>query len=112
MEYLNALINNFYYFQNWYHAGGEGPQALWLYGGAACFLIFLMAAYRVGRKLLGHHKYRRTWYNEREFQTLLKITEEDQRSGHRVLSADEIRLLRVWQTGKAKGFGNDTGWRF
>lgn len=107
---MSWIITQYSQFCTWYAAGGEGPHKLWFYGGMAILLAILLFAYYLIRKLLGHRKFRGTWYNEQQWQALLKMTCEDQERGNRVLHRDEIKLLRKWELGRTKGFGRDSGW--
>jgi len=94
----------------WLVASGLGANGLWYlwFGagvlGAVCFLVF---AYWLIRRLLGHRKWRGTWYSASQFAELVQILWEDQCRGHRVMRHDEIKLLRKWQTGSVKGLGFD-----
>ena len=85
---------------DWYDSLGPwGPY----YVKVACSILFLIVftwfVYRMARKALGHHRFRGTWYNGRQFQELLKIIDEDCRRGHRVMKHDEMKLLRKWRLG-------------
>lgn len=83
----------------WQSLGADGPYYLWLGLGIAGLLAWLFISHRVIRRLLGHRKFRGTWYNEQQFEVLLKVLQEDQQSGRRVMRHDELRLLRQWQFG-------------
>ncbi|CAG4883759.1 conserved protein of unknown function [Georgfuchsia toluolica] len=85
------------FFCSWYSAGGSGPYYLWLSIGALFLLLLAIIAHAVMRRLLGHRKFRGTWYNEYQFQQLLKMTYDDQQRGHRVMRHDEMQLLRAWE---------------
>lgn len=80
---------------------------IWLWTGIALLSVILVIWYFWMRKLLGHRKFRGTWFNAREFQELINILKEDQDSGRRVMQYDEIQLLREWTLGTRKGLGLD-----
>ena len=112
MDYVNAVLDKYAHLRDWYLAGGEGPHNLWLFGFCVFVVFGLMVSYYVYRKAAGYRKFRGTWYDEQQWQQLLKITYDDQQRGHRVMRHDEIKLLRKWELGRTKGFGSDTGSRF
>lgn len=91
----------------WKSLGPLGPYYLWLFSGAAGFLLWLVISYRIMRKLMGHRRFRGTWYNAHQFQQLVNILNEDQESGRRVMQHDEIELLRQWKYGIKGGIGFD-----
>jgi hypothetical protein len=107
---MDWIISQYSRFCSWYAAGGDGPYQLWLYSGLAALCLCLICAYYLMRRLLGHRKFRGTWYNEQQWQELIKMTFEDQQKGSRVLRYDEVKLLRKWELGHSKGFGRDSGW--
>lgn len=82
---------------------------IWLGVGVVGLIAWGYFSHLLIRKLLGHRKWRGTWYTEFELQELVNILWEDQASGHRVMRRDEIELLREWTQGKDyKGLGLDT----
>lgn len=60
---------------------------------------FLWFSHRVIRRLLGHVKFRGTWYNEEAVAQLVKMIDEDSQRGNRVMRHDEMSLLRKWRFG-------------
>lgn len=79
---------------------------IWAISGAILLLIWLYVSYGIIRRALGHRKFRGTWYNEHEFEQLLKMIHEDNERGHRVMRLDEMQLLRKWVFGNAKGLSD------
>lgn len=108
MEVL-PLLNSFTQplIDYWRSLGPAALYYLWLSSGLVGFLLLLFISHRVMRKLLGHRKFRGTWYNEMQFQELINILDEDQASGRRVMQHDEIVVLRQWKYGMQKGIGFD-----
>ncbi len=88
-------------------ANGLWLWYLWFGSGVLGAIFFVAFAYWLIHRLLGHRKWRGTWYSERQFAELVQILWEDQCRGHRVMRHDEIKLLRKWQTGSAQGVGFD-----
>ena len=75
---------------------------LWAASGGVLFLVLLWFSHLVMRKALGHRKFRSTWYNEQQFETLIKMIDEDSARGNRVMRSDEMDALRVWRFGSSK----------
>jgi hypothetical protein len=87
--------------------GGLTPDDLfnlWAASGGVLFLILLWFSHLVMRKALGHTRFRGTWYNERQYETLIKMIDEDSARGHRVMRSDEMDALRLWRFGSTKTF--------
>jgi hypothetical protein len=91
----------------WRSLGDAGPYYVWLISGVVGLLVWFYVAHLVLRRLLGHTKWRDSWYTEAQMQELINILAEDQSSGHRVMRHDEIELLRRWRTGDSSGLGLD-----
>lgn len=104
--------DKFYAFQAWYQAGGDGPYLLWLSSGLFYMLILLIVGCRLVRRILGHHKFRGTWYNEKQLQELLMMIYIDQQKGNRVMRHDESDLLRRWELGSTKVISKGSGLEF
>lgn len=86
----------------WSSMGSDGPYYVWLAGGVVLFLAWAWFVHRLMRKLLGYRNFRGTWYNEEQFEILVKFIDEDNHKGHRVMRHDEMQLLRHWKYGTAK----------
>jgi hypothetical protein len=80
---------------------------LWLAGGAVLAAVLAWISYRIMRKALGHVQFRNTWYNPHQFEELLKMIDEDNRRGNRVMRRDEVQLLRQEQLGTRRGGVSD-----
>ncbi len=76
---------------------------VWLWAGVVLFAALAWVCHRIMRKALGHRKFRGTWFNEEQYETLLKMIDEDCRRGNRVMRHDEMALLRQHR------FGGDLG---
>lgn len=85
----------------------ELHMVVWLAIGVLGLLLWLFVSYYLLRWLAGHRKFRGTWYSQRQFAELVKVTAEDQDKGHRVMSREEIALLRRYRCGGQKGIGFD-----
>lgn len=103
-SYLDPILA--FTINTWLSLGPEIRHQIWLAWGAMTLIIILALWYPFFRKLLGHKKFRGTWYNEEQYEALLKILKEDQDSGNRVMRYDEIALLRK-ETAGVKGVGLD-----
>jgi hypothetical protein len=101
LPYLEPVLNW------WRSLGPAGPYYVWIASGVLGFTFLVAVWYRFFRKLLGHRKFRGTWYNPYQFQELVNILNEDQESGRRVMQHDEIALLRSWKYGMKGGIGFD-----
>ncbi len=86
--------------------GANGRYYAWLTLGLLALLFWVWLAHRVMRKLLGHRQFRGTWYNEEQFQHLLKLLDEDCAKGLRVMRHDELKLLRQWSLGTTRGISD------
>lgn len=92
----------------WRLLGPAAPYYLWLASGGVGLMLWLWASHALMRKLLGHRKFRGTWFDRDQLQDLVNILHEDQASGRRVMRRDEILLLREWTQGKGyRGLGFD-----
>lgn len=92
----------------WHFLGPAAPYYLWLAGGLLGLLLWLWLSHKFMRQLLGHRKFRGTWFTEEQLQELVNILHEDQARGRRVMHRDEILLLREWTQGKHyRGLGLD-----
>lgn len=78
---------------------------LWAGSGVVLFLGLLWMSNRIMRKALGHVQFRGTWYNDVQFEELIRMIDEDCKSGHRVMRHDEMALLRRWRFGEDKVYG-------
>lgn len=83
----------------------------WMAGGGVMFLVLGWVSYRIMRRALGHTKFRGTWYDANQFETLIKMIDEDVKRGNRVMKSDEMRALRRWRfadsrsiSDRAKGY--------
>ena len=83
----------------------------WLGSGVILFFLLGWVSYRIMRRALGHTKFRGTWYDEAQFETLIKMIDEDVKRGNRVMKADEMRAIRRWRfadgrsiSDRAKGY--------
>lgn len=92
--------------QWWASMGPDGPYYLWLAGGLLMFFAWAWFAHRLMRKLSGHRKFRGTWYNADQFEVLIKMINEDNAKGNRIMKHDEMSLLRHWRYGR-DGVGMD-----
>ena len=85
---------------DWYDSLGPwGPYYAKAVGAVLFLIAFAWLVYRIARRLLGHRRFRGTWYDEKQFQELLKMIDEDCARGHRVMKHDEMKLLRQWRLG-------------
>lgn len=109
MDTLTAYL--WFYFDQmlgfWYQLDHATRYNIWLSLGAAGLLTYLYVCYRLIRWILGHQRFRGTWYTPHQMQQLVNILDEDQASGRRVMQHDEIRLLRQWKYGTGSGLGFD-----
>ena len=83
----------------------------WLAGGAVLFIVLGWVSYRIMRRALGYTLFRGTWYDEQQFETYIKMIDEDVKRGNRVMKADEMRAIRRWRfaddrsiSDRAKGY--------
>jgi len=86
----------------WWHSGGDGPYYAWIVLGVALLLFLAWMWHRLIRKILGHRKFRGTWYNTDQLEVLVKMIDEDNAKGNRVMKHDEMALLRLWRFGSSK----------
>ena len=82
---------------------------LWVAGGGALFLLWGWWAYGLLRRAAGHVKFRGTWYDHEQFETLIKMIDEDSTRGNRVMQHDEMALLRKWRFGTDKTIQHQAG---
>jgi hypothetical protein len=79
-------------------AQGAGDAAYWIW--LACGIVgiaaYLWISYRVIRWLLGHRRFRSSWYNAADYRRLLQDIREDQRRGV-PLRDDELQVIRSWR---------------
>jgi hypothetical protein len=80
----------------------------WLVVGVVLFLFLAWLSHLIMRKTLGHRKFRGTWYNVEQYETLIKMIDEDSTRGNRVMKADEMKELRIWRFGSAKNISSRT----
>jgi hypothetical protein len=78
----------------------------WVASGVVWFLFLFWVCHRIMRKALGHVLYRGTWYNAEQFETLVKMIDEDCERGNRVMKHDEMQVLRRWRFGSSKGISD------
>ena len=90
----------------WDSLSGDQLYVLWLVGGVVWFGFSVWLAHVVIRGALGHVRFRGTWYDARQFQTLLLSIQEDVHRGNRVMRHDEMALLRRWRFGSARGLSD------
>lgn len=93
--------------QAWESLGPEALYNLWVASGVVLFTALAWFSHRVMRKALGHTLFRGTWYNEAQYETLIKMIDEDSARGNRVMRADESEALHVWRFGKKSGIRHD-----
>ncbi len=53
----------------------------WMGGGVVMFFVLGWVSYRIMRRALGHTKFRGTWYNAEQFETLIKMIESSAATG-------------------------------
>lgn len=92
----------------WKSLGPDGLYYVWLVGGVLFFVAWAWWSHRFIRKLLGHSRFRGSWYNAEQMEVLVKMIDEDNAKGLRVMKHDEMRLLRTWRFGR-EGIGMDRG---
>jgi hypothetical protein len=80
----------------------DDRNSLWAAGGVVLLLVWLWFAFLGIRKACGHKRFRGTWFNEEQFEALIKMIDEDSNRGNRVMRNDEMQLLRRWRFGSAK----------
>jgi hypothetical protein len=90
----------------WHGLTPDDHYNLWLAGGAVWFIFLAWVSSRIMRKALGHKKFRGTWYNVEQYETLIKMIDEDSTRGNRVMKADEMKELRIWRFGTAKNISS------
>jgi hypothetical protein len=90
----------------WQSLTHDDHYNLWLAGGAAWFLFLLWFSSVVMRKAFGQKKFRGTWYGEDEYETLIKLIDEDCTRGNRVMKKDEMDALRIWRFGTTKNISS------
>ena len=78
----------------------------WLAGGVVLLVVLGWVSHRIMRRALGHTLFRGTWYDETQFETLVKMIDEDVKRGNRVMKNDEMRLIRKWQYGSGKSISD------
>lgn len=71
----------------------------WMAGGVVMLALWAWLAYRVLRRVAGHRRLRGAWYNDAQYRELMQLIHEDQQSGRRVLSHEEIAALRKYRYG-------------
>lgn len=79
---------------------------LWMASGGVLFLALLWFSHFIMRKALGHRKFRGTWYNEEQYETLIKLIDKDSTRGNRVMKKDEMDALRIWRFGTTKNISS------
>lgn len=94
----------------WYLAGGEGPMALWRWGGIVALVVWAWVAYRVMRRLMGHRKWLGTWYSAEQMEVIVQDLRAKQESGGRVMSPVELELLRKHFGVATNSIRRDRGW--
>ncbi len=90
----------------WHSLSPDTVYYVWAGSGGLLFLILVWFSHLVIRKALGHRKFRGSWFNEDQFEALLKIIEEDCARGNRVMKNDEMQLLRRWRFGSGKSISD------
>lgn len=91
----------------WSSLGPDGPYYVWLVGGVFAAVLWLWFCHRMIRSILGHRKFRGTWYNADQLEVLVKMIDEDNAKGNRVMKHDEMALLRLWRFGSSKAGVSD-----
>ncbi|MDO8262147.1 MAG: hypothetical protein Q7T21_02870 [Gallionella sp.] len=86
----------------WQGLTPEDFYNLWLAGGVLWFGFLFWLSTRIMRKALGHVLFRGTWYNAAQWEVMIKMIDEDNQRGHRVMKHDEMNALRIWRFGSAK----------
>lgn len=79
---------------------------VWVGSGVVLFLFLGWLSHRIMRKAFGHVLFRGSWYNAEQFETLIKMLDEDVKRGNRVMQHDEMQVLRKWRFGSAKGISD------
>lgn len=79
-------------------------HGIWIAAGAVLFISWVWWSYGFIRRCAGHIKFRGTWYNAEQHQALLKMIDEDNAKGFRVMKHDEMALLRKWKMGDTKTY--------
>lgn len=90
----------------WHGLTPDDHFNLWAASGGILFLMLLWFSHFVMRKALGHRKFRGTWYNEQQFETFIKMIDEDSARGNRVMKSDEMDALRLWRFGSTKSISS------
>ena len=85
----------------WRSLGLRGQNDLWLSIGWIALVLWAWGSYRLLRRIAGHRKFGGRWYDAGEYQRLMQVLLEDQKSGKRVLSHTEIRALREFRYGNS-----------
>lgn len=83
----------------WDSLGPSGPYFAWVIGGVCLFAGWAWISYRILRRVAGHRILRGAWYNDAQYRQLMQLLHEDQQSGRRVLSYEEIAALRKYRYG-------------
>lgn len=86
----------------WQGLTPEDFYNLWLAGGVVWFLFLVWLSHRVIRLSLGHIRFRGTWYSAAQWEAMIKMIDEDNNSGRRVMRKDEMDALRMWRFGSNK----------
>lgn len=90
----------------WQGLTPEDFYNLWLAGGVVWFVFLFWLCYGIMRRALGHIRFRGTWYNARQWETIIKMIDEDNQRGHRVMRKDEMDALRMWRYGSSKSISS------
>ncbi|MDP2824278.1 MAG: hypothetical protein Q8O52_16565 [Sulfuritalea sp.] len=61
---------------------------IWLAGGVVLLLFVVWLSHRIMRKAFGHVQFRWTWYTEDQWETMIKMIDEDSKPGYRVMQHD------------------------
>ena len=71
---------------------GDAAYWLWLSCGFAGIIAYCWISYRLIRRLLGHRRFRKSWYTEAEYRQLLQEIRADYRRGL-PLHDDELQAI-------------------
>jgi hypothetical protein len=83
----------------WRSLDADGRLHAWLAAGALGIIAWAWSAYLILRRLAGYRKFHRRWYSREEYARLMALLWQDQQSGSRVMSRQELEALRAFRYG-------------
>lgn len=102
----NLILTYFPDLTNWREAFTyDVLYAMWSVSGVILFLVWAVWSYNLMRRIMGHVKFRGTWYSGKQLEAFIKMLDEDCSTGRRVMQYDEMSLLRQWKYGDTKTYG-------